>query len=200
MLPKSFAGLIIGKPGSGKSKLIEKLLLNPHALKKKFDLVLFMAPYEIADLKIPESRMNQLLDINWVIETVETFKIEKDVENCLVVIDDLISSIHKDASNQQVIDFMYNRRKLIPGVEMSILCTTQKYTLFPARFRSCLQFIIFFQIPPDDFKTLQSQQIYKAPNHLTHIIDNHFRKYNHNFIYLRLDKLGIFLNFSKHIC
>ena len=200
ILPNSFLGLIVGKPGSGKSKLIEKLLLNPNGFYKKFDLVLFMAPYEIGSLQIPEDRMSQSLNFAWMEERILQEKEKRSVNKCLIIIDDLISSINKDAQNPTTIDIMFNRRKIIPGVEISILCTTQKYTLFPARFRSTLQFLIFFQIPPDDYKTLSSQQIYNSPPHLQHIIDAHFKLYKHNFIYLRLDQFGIFLNFSKNIC
>lgn len=199
MLPESFMGLIVGKPGSGKSTLIERLLKNPNAFYKKFDLVLFLAPYEIATLDLKEDRKSDSLNIQWIYNTIQEEQKIRQLTNCLVIIDDLVSSVNKDSQNPALIDFIFNRRKIVPGVEISILFTTQKYTFFPARFRASLQFIIFFQIPPDDYKTLAQQQIYNSPPHLQHTIDAHFRLYKHNFIFLRLDKYGIFLNFSKSL-
>lgn len=199
MLPDSFMGLLIGKPGSGKSTLIEKLLSNKNCLHKKFDLVLFMAPYEIGKLKLYEDRKTETLNINWIYDKINQEKQIRPVKNCLVIIDDLVSSVNKDSHNPNLIDFIFNRRKICEGCEISILFTTQKYTFFPARFRASLQFIIFFSIPPDDYKTLAQQQIYNAPPSLQHTIDAHFRIYKHNFIFLRLDKYGLFLNFSKQL-
>lgn len=199
ILPSSFTALIVGKPGSGKSTLIEKLLKNPNCFYKKFDLVLFLAPYEISNLDLKEDRKTESLNINWIYSTIEEEKKTRRISNCLVIIDDLVSSVNKDNHNPGLIDFIFNRRKIVPGVEISIIFTTQKYTFFPAKFRACLQFLIFFQIPPDDYKTLATQQIYNAPPHLQHTIDAHFRIYKHNFIFLRLDRYGIFLNFSKSI-
>lgn len=199
MLPDSFAALVIGKPGSGKSSLIQRLLSMREGFLKKFDLVLFMSPYEIGTLKIPENRKSDTLNIDFVYNTIEHEQQYRHVDNCLVIIDDLVSHVNKDANNPQLIDLIYNRRKIVKGCEISLLFTTQKYTLFPARFRSTLQFIIAFALPPDDWKILSQQQIFHPLPHLKSVLDAHFRSYKHNFIYLRLDHYGLFLNFEKQL-
>ena len=198
MLPISFTALLVGKQGSGKSSLISLLLKNKNCFYKKFDLVLFLAPYSIADLDLKDDRLHSNLSPEWVYEQIEINRLIKPINNCLVIIDDLISSIKDSHQNPSIVDFFFNRRKIVKDCEISILCTTQKYTMYPARFRSSLNFIIFFNIPPDDYKFLSKEQIFNPAPHLTHRLDLHFKK-PHNFVYLRLDPYALYLNFKERL-
>lgn len=49
-MPDSFCGLLVGKPGSGKSFLIRELLKNPKLYFRHFSYVYIFSPYEIKDL------------------------------------------------------------------------------------------------------------------------------------------------------
>lgn len=199
LLPSQFCGLLIGKPGSGKSKLISLMLRSNMALYKKYDLVLFIAPYDIDDLNLKEDRRHASLNLEWIRERIEYFKLRKTITKLLVIIDDKISEIQKDQNNPEIIDLFFNRRKLFEGVETSILVTTQKYTMFPAKFRSSLQFIIFFNIPKEDYEKIASENLYTNQLALKPILKAHFASYPHNFVYIRLDKYQVFLNFNKQI-
>lgn len=199
VLPDQFCGLLVGKPGSGKSKLLELMLHHKNALYKKFDLVLFFAPYSIGDLDIKEDRRHETVNLDWIRDRITYFKKRKEVRKVLLIIDDLISGLNKDGNNPELIDLFLNRRKLIEGVEISILVTTQKYTLFPAKFRSSLYFIIFFNIPNDDYEKLSKEHIYAPPKHIKSVLKAHFASYKHNFVYLKLDTAQTFLNFNKEI-
>jgi len=166
---------------------------------KKFDYTLFLSPYSDGfDLEIPKDRYSESLSLDWIISKISNEHQIRKISNCLVIIDDLVSSITKDYQNPELINFFFNRRKLIPGVEISIICTTQKYTLFPARFRSSIQWMVLFKIPVDDLKTVTSQQLYSTPPHLNHILNGHFKN-PFSFVFIKLDKFGIFLNFEKQI-
>lgn len=200
LLPDSFCGLLVGKPGSGKSYLLDLMLHNPNALYKKFDLVLFFAPYEIGNLDLKEDRKHPSLNIDWIRESIERERAKgREIKKVCLVVDDLISGIDKDKQNPELIDLFFNRRKMFPGCEVSILVTTQKYTMFPAKFRSSLQFIIFFNIPNKDYETLAEDQLYTNQKAIKQIFKAHFASYPHNFVYIRLDTSQIFLNFDKQV-
>jgi len=196
LFPDTFCGLIVGPSASGKSTLIKNLLLEKQGFYKKFDLVLFLAPYNISDLDLKEDRLHNTLDIDWIYPRIDYFKQQKKVQKVLII-DDLISGI-KSGNNPQLIDFFFNRRKIVPGVEINILLTTQQYKVFPNKFRSCLQFIIIFQIPFKQFDQIKEEYFYSNRNDLTAVIHSHFKKYKHNFIYIRLNPSHqIFLNLKK---
>lgn len=199
MIPESFCGLIVGKPGSGKSTLIKMMLHDPHAFGKKFDLVLFLAPYPISDLDLKEDRLHNTLDLPWIYERIEYFKQFKKVGKVLVIIDDLIAGVKQSSNDAGLAELFFNRRKIVPGTEISLLLTTQKYNVFPLKFRSNLQFIIIFNIPNRDFQDVSKEQFYNPRKDLTSLINAHFATYDHNFIYIRLQPYQIFLNFTKPI-
>lgn len=201
ILPDSFTGLLVGKPGSGKSTLIENLLKNKNALYKKFDLVLFLSPRSIGSLELKEDRLENCLNLSWVHNAITREKEERDVSKVLVVIDDLIAEIGGSKNNPELLSFFNNRRKWYDEeTEISILITTQKFTQVPSVFRSQIQFLIFFSIPPEDFKVISTQQIYQAPAGFKSMMGTHFKMSKHNFIYINLVNYGIFLNFEKSIC
>lgn len=49
---------IIGKPGSGKSRLVEELVMNEKCYYKKFDKIVFLSPSKIAE------ELDMILDDN----------------------------------------------------------------------------------------------------------------------------------------
>lgn len=199
LIPNSFAGLIVGPPGSGKSTLMGDMLFNSKALYKKFDYSLFLAPYKDAfDFQIPEEQYTDNMSVEWILTKVQNEKENRDITNCVVFIDDFVSSIAKSHLNVDMINLIFNRRKIVSGVEISLVFSSQKFTLFPAKFRSALQWIIAFNISPDDWKTIKQQHIYNAPPHFNTIISSHFRK-SYNFVFIKLDKAATFLNFNKQI-
>ena len=66
MLESSFVSLLIGKPGSGKSSLIEQLLLNPELYHKKFSHVLVITPQKFDRLTWTEDNYCKSLDLSWM--------------------------------------------------------------------------------------------------------------------------------------
>jgi hypothetical protein len=45
----------VGKPGSGKSFLMEELIINKNCYRNKFNDIIFLAPYEIgSELELDE--------------------------------------------------------------------------------------------------------------------------------------------------
>lgn len=200
MFPDQFCGLMIGKPGSGKSKLIELMLKSEKAFYKKFDLTLFIAPYSIGGLNLKEDRKHESLNIDWIKGRINHFSAKKPINKVLLIIDDMVSSINKDQNQPEIIDLFFNRRKMFgEQTEINILVTTQKYKMFPAKYRSSLQFIIFFNIPKEDYEQIAGEHLYTSQLSLKPILKAHFQVYEHNFVFIRLDKSQLFLNFNKQI-
>lgn len=200
LVPDSFIGYIVGKPGSGKSHLIKKMLMNKNVFYKKFDLVLFVAPYTIADLPIPEDRMTDVFDPLWIIDKIEEFQKIKDVSKVLVILDDVVSSIKSMDNKKPAIDLFFNRRKLVPGAEISLLITSQQYSLLPVKFRSNLQFLIHFDIANKEIENIKKEHFNGlVRSDYNTLLLMHFKKCNYNFIFIKLLPFQVFLNFNKTI-
>lgn len=202
VLPESFLGLIVGKPDSGKSKLCETLLKNHNAFYKKFDILLIIGPTPIGDIPWSDDYCSPHFSTDWVLARIEHFKKnikkeEKEEVKVLLIYDDVITSIKKAEYDVDFQNLIYNRRHIVPGCNISILITTQKYTRCPTPVRSTATFIIMFQVPHKDFKSIKEEHIYSSMPHIDSIIFHHFRKFKHNFVYIRLDKYNLFLNFEK---
>lgn len=73
ILESSFLTLIVGKPGSGKTHLIEELLLNEDFYYKKFDKILVITPQSIGKLKLPPDYWKTSVDTAWLNEKITEF-------------------------------------------------------------------------------------------------------------------------------
>lgn len=220
IIPESFCGLIIGRPGAGKSTLIELLLNAQEGFFKKFDLVLFIAPSEIADLKIPQSRFNNSIDHDWISNTIEEIRNKKGAHRfsrnykfkVLLVIDDQIAVIKKAQNDPQMIKMFNNRRHqysskdegaLHPNedTDVSIIVTTQKFKTFPPQFRSGVQFVILFQTPVTEYNAIIEEYLFSKKGKLIEDkIDFHFKRNRRNFVYIRcVYPSNVYLNFKELI-
>ncbi len=112
--------------------------------------MLFISPYDfiIKDFEshppreyvIHEDRPSNTFNFDWIIERIGYFKQKKNVNKVLLVLDDVVSNIKSIENKPELINLFFNRQKMIPDVEISIIVSIQKYTTFPAKFRSTLQF------------------------------------------------------------
>lgn len=199
LFPNHFFGLVVGPPGSGKTTVLRLMLMIPKALYKKFDLVLFISPYDIEGLELKEDRLHNVLDIEWIIQTIEYFKTKKDVDEVLVYLDDMVSMVEKMKNDPLLIDLMFNRRKLVKDVTISIIMSAQKFTMIPSRYRSQANFITFFNMPNVDLETIYKEHARSPMIIFKPIIKRHFDADEHNFIHMLIKPYKLFLNFDKGI-
>lgn len=294
ILPTNFVGLILGKPGAGKTFLASKLLQNKNAFYKKYDILLIQSPHSIEQIPFDSQYWSKTFSIDWLKERLNYFKQLKDFQNqnekkpkkkvkyadmistnestieeeedqnsddnenvdqsaevdnnsdnmsdtdetpskqaitkklgqsklarkvetknkfknqinsphnnniakykALIILDDVIADIKKMEHSPEIQRMFFNRRHWIPGVEVSFLVTAQNYKRLPNMFRSILTFIIMFNIPPKDLKYVADEQIYNNNSGIREIIQQHFKQQKHNFVYIRLDKYTMFLNFER---
>ena len=85
-------------------------------------------------------------DITTVREIIEWVAENKPTSNVLIIIDDCIATLKSLEHNADLMNFFYNRRKLIEKGTISYWITSQKYIMLPAKLRSVLTSIYVYQV------------------------------------------------------
>jgi hypothetical protein len=75
------------------------------------------------------------------------------------VLDDCISEIKDKQKDPKLINLFFNRRHILWNGVIDLIITTQKYTMFPAKFRSCLTDIALYNISPFDMAKIFEESI-----------------------------------------
>ena len=158
---KSFAMMLCGSPGSGKSNLMLSLLMShptkskpdkPRYYHKYFDTIHLISP-SLATLpknfvdKIPEDQISNEFSDDLIEDIVQELY-DGDNLNNLVLLDDCI----RDISRSKVLSKVFlNRRHCSHNEEkegssgLSIIVTSQKFSLLPLEFRNSLSDIVIFR-------------------------------------------------------
>lgn len=192
-LQTHFCTLVVGKPGSGKSHLIEELILNPSMYYRKFNKVFFVGGSGFQRLKQNDYNSCQTFDPEWMLAKIEE---NGSCKNILFILDDVIGEIKAQENNPLLSKLIFNRRHIVNGVTISYVITTQKYIVCPPRVRSCITAIFFFKVQKPDFKKIMEECVYDDLTKLQLFqLTRHLRD-SHNFIYIRLDNSNIYLNFK----
>lgn len=209
---KGFCWMLVGKPGSGKSHLISKILKE--RLKGKFASTFFFTPTKIDGLNLvkdqnwfPQFTWNQIQEcISYAAKTHPT-------KPLLLVFDDIIATLREHGCRKELMNLVFNRRHLISEEakdmpEVSILLTTQKYMACPDKIRTCLTHLCVFRVQGNDMNKIKNECIYNDSRALYRLCDEHWkgtvdqrnkRAETHNFIYLDLTSGKMFLNFDKEV-
>lgn len=198
VFPQSFFMLIVGKPGSGKTTIIEEILLNSAFLNNKFDYVLIFSPYPFSniDLKKDENFFStfDLAIVYSIIDKINNNDKDKYV-NMLVVFDDFISEIRKEATNPKFTRIFYNRRHLIKNGCISFIMTSQKFVVTPPQIRPCINVIVLFQLNASEYSCLKKD--------VCSWIDMKFignlLKNLYDFIYINIANGNMYLNLKTKI-
>lgn len=158
---KSFAMMICGSPGSGKTNLMMSLLMShptkknkekPIYLYKFFDRIFLISP-SMATLpkkfidKLPEDQVYNEFNDDLITDIVDELY-EGENYNNLLLLDDCI----RDISRSRILSKVFlNRRHCThndskDGIGgLSIMITNQKFSLCPLEFRNALSDVIIYR-------------------------------------------------------
>ena len=182
---------LIGKPGSGKTFLIKYLISE--VFKDKFSYMLLCSPSNIEYKDyIPESQSYSSFDIGWIYKMINMINLSQQQsknKNVVIIIDDCIAEVKDKIKDSKIASLFFNRRHLLWGNGIiSIVLTSQKYTMVPARFRSCLTNIILFSLSPFDMQKIFEESIVKFTKaQWAEIIGKVYEK-EHNYLEIDIDK------------
>ena len=192
-LQEHFCLLIVGKPGSGKSHLIEEFILNPNLYYKKFNKIFFVGASGFQRISLKENNSIGVFDPAWMLERIQE---NPQAKNILFVLDDVIGEIKAKQNDPLMMKLIFNRRHIIGDCTVSYIITSQKYIVCPPRLRSCISSIIFFKVQKSDLKKIVEECVYQELSKINYIqLLKHLL--DHNFCYIRMDNSKIYLNF-KH--
>ncbi len=190
---------IIGKPGCGKTSVIEEMLLNKDLLCEKFDYVFLFSP-------TPFTNLNCTLDLNWfntyekeklfeIIKELNSFEITKEC-NVLFIFDDFISSIRKNRNDEVFLKFIFNRRHLLKNDAcISIIVTSQRYMVFPINLRTVFTAILTFKLTDKDYNILKEDCLGIITKEFLH----KYLKLDYDFLYININNNYICKNFLEKI-
>lgn len=161
---------IVGKPGAGKTTLIQGVIKQ--AMSGQFNYVIVCSPSENEyEGLIPSNQRSALFDKQWLIKTINLLNVSSGVPSStttttgsskvLFILDDCISEIKTLEKDPIIINLFFNRRHLLWSGVISVMITTQKYTMIPAKFRSCFTDLVFFNLSPFDIDKIFEDSIVK---------------------------------------
>lgn len=203
IFPPHFLMGIIGKPGSGKTSLLKYILKSDKMLLKQFNKIFIISPScrEFLDLFLPQNNFSNKLDLQWIEKKIQEVKKECELEykNVLFIFDDVLSSLDLLKNNEEIMNFIFNRRhKLNDKGMISIIVTSQKFNKLPTTIRANLTILICFKLNTIDYKLIFDDIIYSSKDEFEEKINLlNSESENSNFLIYRIDFNKYFFNFNQ---
>jgi hypothetical protein len=162
LMNKSFACLIAGKAGSGKTSLLYALISTPCLFQRCFDKIFLFMPKNSRDsLKdsvfdgLPEDQINDVLSLETLSGVFDRVQdLSKQKKRCLVIFDD-VQQFFKGECERLITHMIANRRHN----RLSMFFLAQTYKKVPRSCRLGMSDLFCFRLSYADLQDIKSELI-----------------------------------------
>ena len=203
LMNKSFACLIAGKAGSGKTSLLVGLLSTPKLFKKVFDhIFLFMPPNSRASIDnsifecLPDEQVFDELNLDTLLMAFGAAEIaSKRNERTLIIFDD-VQNFFKGECEKLITHMIANRRHN----RLSMFFVAQTYKKVPRPCRLGMSDLFCFRLSKSDMDDIKTELVDISDQIWNRIMLQYQQTLKHNprvFLYLNPSTNRVFFDWDE---
>ena len=190
--------MIIGRPGSGKSSLLQSLFNNKHCFKKCFNSIyLFQPATSRGSMKndifnnLPSEMVYNELTENNLQQVINNIKQASDENHC-IILDDMGAYLKNVEIQKLLKELVFNRRHL----HTSIFVVAQSYKSLPLDLRKLVSNFIIFKVSKLELNEIFKENV-ESLNDYTDQISKIVYDAPHNFLAINPETRQLFKNWDK---
>lgn len=192
--------LLLGKPKSGKSHLLQSMFRSQDIFKKVFHNIYIFRPAESKNTvkddifdKLPDNQQYYELNAELLAEVIERLKIEvADNHNSCIIFDDMASKLKNNETMQLFKELIFNRRHL----RCSVFFLVQTWKSIPRELRKSFTNMFIFRVGKSELQDMFTESIELEHEFLVPLSNLVYDK-PFNFFFVNLDSKRFFKNWDE---